>query len=64
MDQMIFESDNQNRFFDAGSTSVSVLILGDRIFVANLGDSRVLLRRQNKTIAMTKDMRLSNEEEE
>ena len=30
---------------DAGSTCAAVLVLGDRIFVANLGDSRVVLCR-------------------
>jgi serine/threonine protein phosphatase PrpC len=39
----------------AGSTAATLLVLDDRIFAANVGDSRVLLSRAGTSICLTED---------
>lgn len=48
----------------AGSTATTVLILGRRIYVANVGDSRTLLARKGGTYIATKDHKPQREDEE
>ncbi|XP_029122488.1 probable protein phosphatase 2C 11 isoform X2 [Elaeis guineensis] len=40
---------------DAGSTASTVLLLGDRLFVANVGDSRVVASRSGSAIPLSID---------
>jgi len=50
---------------DSGSTAATVLLLGRRLFAANVGDSRVLLcRKCGKCVQLTNDHKPSREEEE
>ncbi|OAY67078.1 putative protein phosphatase 2C 59 [Ananas comosus] len=44
---------SQNR--DAGSTASTAILVGDRLLVANVGDSRVVICRAGKAIAVSRD---------
>ncbi|RWR75265.1 Protein phosphatase 2C PP2C-like domain-containing protein [Cinnamomum micranthum f. kanehirae] len=44
---------NQNR--DAGSTASTAILVGDRLLVANVGDSRAVICRNGKAIAVSRD---------
>ncbi|KAG6485204.1 probable protein phosphatase 2C 45 isoform X1 [Zingiber officinale] len=44
---------SQNR--DAGSTASTAVLVGDRLMVANVGDSRVVICRRGKAIAVSRD---------
>ncbi|XP_073055443.1 probable protein phosphatase 2C 59 isoform X2 [Primulina eburnea] len=44
---------NQNR--DAGSTASTAILVGDRLLVANVGDSRAVISRGGKAIAVSRD---------
>uniref|UniRef100_A0A7S0XEJ1 Protein-serine/threonine phosphatase n=1 Tax=Chromulina nebulosa TaxID=96789 RepID=A0A7S0XEJ1_9STRA len=46
-----------------GSTATTALILGARLYAANVGDSRVILCRNFKAISMTQDHKPSREDE-
>lgn len=46
-----------------GCTGVIVLIIGDRIVCANIGDSRAILSRKKKAISLSKDHKPSNNDE-
>lgn len=47
----------------AGSTATTALILGSNLFCANVGDSRTILCRQGKPIAMSQDHKPTREDE-
>ncbi|CAN6451034.1 unnamed protein product [Victoria cruziana] len=44
---------NQNR--DAGSTASTAVLVGDRLLVANVGDSRAVICRDGNAIAVSRD---------
>jgi serine/threonine protein phosphatase PrpC len=44
-----------------GTTLSALLLLGERAFIAHVGDSRVYLVRQNQTVQLTEDHSLVNE---
>jgi len=46
-----------------GSTATTALVLGQRLYVANVGDSRTLLCRQFRPVAMSTDHKPSREDE-
>lgn len=48
---------------NGGSTGVIVLIVGDRIICANVGDSRAILSRKKTPICLSKDHKPTNSEE-
>ncbi|XP_065176967.1 probable protein phosphatase 2C T23F11.1 [Sycon ciliatum] len=54
----------QERFGQAGSTAVSVLIRESKLYCANVGDSRAVLSRTGKQIALTYDHKPSLEAEQ
>lgn len=47
----------------AGCTAVCAIVRGDQLFVANAGDSRCVLSRGGKAVALTEDHKPNNEEE-
>lgn len=47
-----------------GATAVIVLIIGDRIFWANIGDARAVLSRNGKAINLSKDHKVNREDEQ
>ncbi|CAD8160937.1 unnamed protein product [Paramecium octaurelia] len=59
LDDMIKNNEIKNTFI--GSTAVVALIADKMLYVANLGDSRCLLMRDDETIELTKDHLPSNE---
>ncbi|KAF7830382.1 putative protein phosphatase 2C 59 [Senna tora] len=53
-DSEFLKSENsQNR--DAGSTASTAILVGDRLLVANVGDSRAVICRGGKAIAVSRD---------
>ena len=48
---------------EAGCTAVVCVVNGDRLYVANVGDSRVVLSRGGKPIIVTRDHRPSDPDE-
>ncbi|XP_010548568.1 PREDICTED: probable protein phosphatase 2C 59 isoform X2 [Tarenaya hassleriana] len=53
-DSEFLNSENsQNR--DAGSTASTAILVGDRLLVANVGDSRAVICRNGKAIAVSRD---------
>jgi len=50
--------------FTCGCTACVVLIVGDKIFWANAGDSRSVLSRNGKSVALSFDHKPSNPDEE
>ncbi|ONK78879.1 uncharacterized protein A4U43_C01F510 [Asparagus officinalis] len=53
-DSDFLKSDNsQNK--DAGSTASTAIIVGDKLIVANVGDSRAVISRGGKAIAVSRD---------
>lgn len=52
-----------SEFRENGSTATTVLILGQRLYCANVGDSRTLLCRNFKPYALSEDHKPSREDE-
>jgi protein phosphatase 2C family protein 2/3 len=48
---------------NCGSTAIMVLILGDRIYCANIGDSRAIISSEGRAIELSWDQNLSREDE-
>jgi len=48
---------------EAGSTATTVLLLGNRIYCANVGDSRTVLCRDGTAVALSKDHKPTREDE-
>ena len=44
-----------SRGWESGCTAVTALVQGDRLTVGHVGDSRIVLCRQGRAIALTKD---------
>jgi serine/threonine protein phosphatase PrpC len=57
------DADFISRGGQAGSTATSVLVLGNRLYCANAGDSRTVLCRNNIARAMSEDHKPSREDE-
>jgi PPM family protein phosphatase len=58
----IFERGRQEREKRGmGTTLSALLLLGERAFIAHVGDSRVYMVRQNQTVQLTEDHSLVNE---
>ena len=55
----IFERGQKKR--GMGTTLSALLLLGERAFIAHVGDSRVYMVRQNQTVQLTEDHSLVNE---
>ncbi|KAE8682541.1 putative protein phosphatase 2C 59 [Hibiscus syriacus] len=51
--EFLKSENNQNR--DAGSTASTAILVGDRLLVANVGDSRAVICRGGKAIAVSRD---------
>ncbi|KAJ8634549.1 hypothetical protein MRB53_008816 [Persea americana] len=51
--EFLNSENNQNR--DAGSTASTAILVGDRLLVANVGDSRAVICRNGKAIAVSRD---------
>ena len=62
---MAVDKDLENEDFsmDAGATSCVVFVTRDRIFTANAGDSRAVLSKAKKAVALSEDHKPNNEEE-
>lgn len=58
-----FFSKYSNYSFDCGCTAVIVVIVGDRVICANVGDSRPILSRSGKPVCLSKDFKPENPEE-
>ena len=43
------------RGWESGCTAVTALVQGDRLTVGHVGDSRIVLCRQGRAVALTKD---------
>jgi serine/threonine protein phosphatase PrpC len=50
--------------FTCGCTACVVLIVGNKVYCANAGDSRSVLSRSGKSVALSFDHKPSNPEEE
>jgi len=46
--------------YNCGATACVILIFGNRIFSANVGDSRAVLSRNNKAVNLTHDHKTVN----
>jgi|LauGreDrversion4_2_1035121.scaffolds.fasta_scaffold160064_1 serine/threonine protein phosphatase PrpC len=46
--------------YNCGATACVILIVGNRIFSANVGDSRAVLSRNNKAVNLTHDHKTVN----
>ncbi|EPS62130.1 hypothetical protein M569_12663, partial [Genlisea aurea] len=53
-DSEFLKSDNHHNR-DAGSTASTAILVGDRLLVANVGDSRAVICRGGKAIAVSRD---------
>eukprot|EP00953_Heterococcus_sp_UTEX-ZZ885_P039604 20300-Heterococcus_DN1.PRE.2 len=51
-------------YTQAGSTATTALILGGRIYVANVGDSRTIVTRSGKLLLASEDHKPQREDEE
>ncbi|WZZ91628.1 hypothetical protein YC2023_120207 [Brassica napus] len=51
--ELLKSEDSHNR--DAGSTASTAILLGDRLLVANVGDSRAVISRAGTAIAVSRD---------
>ncbi|KAK4800811.1 hypothetical protein SAY86_021298 [Trapa natans] len=51
--EFLKDEDSQNR--DAGSTASTAILVGDRLLVANVGDSRAVISRGGKAFAVSRD---------
>lgn len=51
----VYEEGEKEEFFGMGTTMVAAVITGDRLMVANVGDSRCYLMRDDKVKQLTKD---------
>ncbi|KAK9682967.1 hypothetical protein RND81_10G109800 [Saponaria officinalis] len=51
--EFLKSENNQNR--DAGSTASTAILVGDRLLVANVGDSRAVICRGGEAIAVSRD---------
>ncbi|XWS72789.1 hypothetical protein CRYUN_Cryun02cG0070900 [Craigia yunnanensis] len=51
--EFLKSENNQNR--DAGSTASTAILVGDRLLVANVGDSRAVICREGNAIAVSRD---------
>jgi PPM family protein phosphatase len=61
--QRIFEeAENNPDYRGMGTTVSAMLILGDHAYVAHVGDSRIYLKRGNKTYQLTRDHSLVAEQ--
>ena len=58
-----FYDDYGDYSLTSGSTGVIVLIVGDRIICANVGDSRAILSRKRKPICLSRDHKPSDPDE-
>ncbi|MBA0694194.1 hypothetical protein Goari_004513 [Gossypium aridum] len=51
--EFLKSENNQNR--DAGSTASTAILVGDRLLVANVGDSRAVICRGGNAFAVSRD---------
>ena len=54
----------ENEDAESGSTAATLLVLGDRLFCANVGDSRVVLSRSRGVIPLSDDQKPSRPDEQ
>ena len=54
---------SEGRHLHIGSTALAFLITGEKLFVANAGDCRMLLLNNKKDIQLTTDHRVTNKDE-
>lgn len=53
--EFLKSENNQNQHRDAGSTASTAILVGDRLLVANVGDSRAVICRGGNAIAVSRD---------
>lgn len=53
--QVVYEEGEKEEFFGMGTTMVTAIIAGDRLLIANVGDSRCYLIRNGAIKQLTKD---------
>ncbi|KAH7671712.1 protein phosphatase 1L protein [Dioscorea alata] len=61
--EFLKSENNQNQNRDAGSTASTAILVGDRLLVANVGDSRVVISRGGTAIAVSRDHKPDQTEE-
>ncbi|KAJ4900531.1 putative protein phosphatase 2C 71 [Raphanus sativus] len=54
-DTELLKSENNNHTIDAGSTASTAILVGDRLLVANVGDSRAVICRAGTAFAVSRD---------
>ncbi|KAJ4887891.1 putative protein phosphatase 2C 71 [Raphanus sativus] len=54
-DSELLKSENNNHTIDAGSTASTAILVGDRLLVANVGDSRAVICRAGNAFAVSRD---------
>nr|VDD27037.1 unnamed protein product [Brassica oleracea] len=54
-DSELLESENSHTRDDAGSTASTAILVGDRLLVANVGDSRAVICRAGNAFAVSRD---------
>ena len=54
-DSELLKSENNNHSIDAGSTASTAILVGDRLLVANVGDSRAVICRAGTAFAVSRD---------
>ena len=59
-----FKDAYKERASKCGATAVIVLIIADRIFCANIGDARAILSRDGKAINLSRDHKVTREDEQ
>lgn len=63
LEEMHSEDEGEWRGPAAGCTAVCALVAGNQLVVANAGDSRCVLSRAGKAVALTEDHKPTNDEE-
>ncbi|GJV79468.1 probable protein phosphatase 2C 59 [Tanacetum coccineum] len=54
-DSELLKSDNNSQIKDAGSTASTAILVGNRLLVANVGDSRAVICRSGNAFAASRD---------
>lgn len=58
-----FQKGKDHSFTHSGTTALVVLIIGNRVYIANLGDTRCVISRAGQAIRVTEDHKPINDED-